>query len=357
MISLYHELEKTVDVSNIQTILSEHPEMQILWNRRHSLTRPAVIDREDVILHIIFEAIVEKQIKEGDPPEVRETYQKLREVGLSSHAARGNIVRLFRMELDQGIKERKVFDHQNYIRKLQFLGQNPKKLERNQLCPCGSGKKYKKCCMSQEQHLKVFPNAGVLLLGADAYFRSDYLEQVESDPQFLEVKNRIHLAEFLEKQEDLEGTLLYLQENVMVFEKENHEPGLENALQDVIFLCMKYPQFASTGLENVERLISLNNSNENLGMHCCDKADLLAILKGPEKAEQEYLNIFQALPEFNFARYRYALFLNEWDQKEKAIEILRALVNLSDQLDKETQASAQELLDELCPPQQIDSKQ
>jgi hypothetical protein len=30
------------------------------------------------------------------------------------------------------------------------------KIGRNQLCPCGSGKKYKYCCLSQEQHQKTW---------------------------------------------------------------------------------------------------------------------------------------------------------------------------------------------------------
>jgi len=30
------------------------------------------------------------------------------------------------------------------------------KIGRNSLCPCGSGKKYKKCCLKQENHIKNF---------------------------------------------------------------------------------------------------------------------------------------------------------------------------------------------------------
>jgi uncharacterized protein YecA (UPF0149 family) len=38
----------------------------------------------------------------------------------------------------------------NEIRRLSNLNKPKKKIGRNDPCPCGSGKKYKKCCMNKE---------------------------------------------------------------------------------------------------------------------------------------------------------------------------------------------------------------
>ena len=350
MIGLYEELEKTLDESIVQQILEEHPEIKILWNRRKSLKKPAIIDREDVILHVIFEAVVEKQIQDNDPAEVREAYQKLIQSGLAPHAARGNIVKLFRWHLDQGLREKKPFDHQSYTRRLQFLGHNPHKTERNQACPCGSGKKYKKCCLSCQDLLEVYPKEGALILGSGAYLAADYYKKSEYDPRRLQVENRVHLASFLESLGDFEGALFYLQENAAVFEQDNDKARLEDALQDVLFFCSNLPEYLEIGLKVVDQLIDLTNSIHNQGLYRCDKADLLAQKDGVDKGEQEFSKIFHDLPQFSFAHFRYANFLNLYGQKEKALTVLKKLVNQPN-LDKMTLEAANELLKDLSPTQ------
>ena len=51
---------------------------------------------------------------------------------------------IFKHEIDN-MNVKNIFD-----RKRQTIRRNTSKIGRNQLCPCGSGKKYKKCCLNIE---------------------------------------------------------------------------------------------------------------------------------------------------------------------------------------------------------------
>jgi cytidyltransferase-like protein len=71
---------------------------------------------------------------------------------------------------------------------------------------------------------------------------------------------------------------------------------------------------------------------------------------GVDKGEQEFSKIFHDLPQFSFAHFRYANFLNLYGQKEKALTVLKKLVNQPN-LDKMTLEAANELLKDLSPTQ------
>ena len=62
--------------------------------------------------------VVDNQLRENNPPVTKESYDKLIDAGYSAREAKKKIGAI--------VKEKKVYP--------------------NDLCPCGSGKKYKKCC-------------------------------------------------------------------------------------------------------------------------------------------------------------------------------------------------------------------
>ena len=66
---------------------------------------------------LIFE-VVDNQLRENNPPVTKESYDKLIDAGYSAREAKEKIGAV--------VKEKKVYP--------------------NDPCPCGSGKKYKKCC-------------------------------------------------------------------------------------------------------------------------------------------------------------------------------------------------------------------
>lgn len=63
-----------------------------------------------------------------------------------------------------------------------------------------------------------------------------------------------------------------------------------------------------------------------------------------KEAEQEFQNLFQALPGWHFGRYRYALFLEASGRKEEALAVLRELVAAKQKIDKETYRCARDVL-------------
>ncbi|MGB9803987.1 hypothetical protein [Desulfofundulus sp.] len=81
------ELEE--ESSGVKIILFEHPEVKILFERRHKLPPQIEINGVNPILHVLLEGIVENQLQEPDLPEVKETIERLESEGLSRHAARG----------------------------------------------------------------------------------------------------------------------------------------------------------------------------------------------------------------------------------------------------------------------------
>jgi hypothetical protein len=75
--------------THIDIILSEHPELKILWERKYKLMSPVDINGINPVLHVLLEAAVEKQVQDEDPPEAKETVERLVREGFSRHAARG----------------------------------------------------------------------------------------------------------------------------------------------------------------------------------------------------------------------------------------------------------------------------
>lgn len=330
----------------LSAVLEEHPEVKILWERREKLDGPISINGVNPILHILTEAIVESQIQQDDPPAVKETFARLQEQGLSLHAARGSIAAVLLPHIFDVLKEKEVFDNDVYIRQLKLLGRDLGKVGRNERCPCGSGKKYKKCCLPIAGDLKVSAGAGKLILGANYYSFLEHLKTLPPDSSLIQLENRSHIAEFLEEKGDIEGALACLQENVVLAERA-HQNLLVNALQDLQLLCLNHTELLSTvGLEINKRLISLA-SDKDKGNYLCDEADLLSAAGDLEEAERKYLAIFEDLPDYDFARYRYALFLDKHGRSKEAEEVLRALLEHEDEIADETYFSADDLLEEI----------
>jgi len=332
------------DEEGLAAVLEEHPEVKILWERREKLEGPISINGVNPILHILTEAIVESQIQNDDPPETKAAFARLQEQGLSLHAARGAIAVVLLPHIFDVIKGKNRFDNDVYTRQLKLLGNDIEKVGRNERCPCGSGKKYKKCCLSIAGDLKVSADAGKLILGANCYSSLEYLQTLPPDSTLIQLENRAHIAEYLEE-EDVEGALLCLRENVALAERA-HQNLLVNALQDLQLLCLNHPELIDEGLKVNDRLISLV-SDEEKGIYRCDKADLLAVSGSLEEAEKEYVAIFEDIPNYHFARYRYALFLEEHDRSKEAEGVLRALLERKDEIDDETYFSAEALLEEI----------
>ncbi len=351
MIELYHELEKYTDATCLKSILQEHPEVEILWERRENFRKPLVVNGEDPLLHVLFEAIIEKQIQAGEPLEVRQALERLLKLGFPRSVARGAIVKLFRWYLDSANRDSNAAnapDTTGYLQKLNFLGINPDKTERNQPCPCLSGKKFKKCCLPLSKLLGINPTEGELHLGSSAYF-NPHFKDAKADSMHTEMENRSHFARFLESTGDLETALLYLQENVRVTENKPHQ-SQENALKELLFFCTQHPEFAALGLITAERLINLPGvDSAEIGRCRCDQADLLAGVHNLTRGIEAYDLLKQERPGYHYADFRRADLLQRFGQTEAALGLLQEIEARGDSVEPEVQAAVTELLRKIKP--------
>ncbi|NSW91169.1 MAG: DUF1841 family protein [Firmicutes bacterium] len=342
MIDDFGKIEQFTEGEAIEIVLEDHPDLRLLWERRHLVKSPVEINKTNPVLHILLESIIENQILKNDPPETKLALKRLMENGMSRHAARTAIVSVFIKYLFNTLKNQISFDKENYSRQLRLLGRKINKVGRNDPCPCGSGKKFKHCCIEEFKHILPMQGGMIsqikanekLILGAGHYATLGYLRKAKIDDPILLLENRAHVSAFLEENGDIEGAYMALKENIAFVESLGDEKLTRNAYTDLLFLCQNNPELAEEGIEVIEKLLPLSSSEEERGELRCDRADFLEELGKIDEAESEYESIFKDMPEWYFGQYRYALFLENIGRKNEAIEVLKQLKSIGDKLDR-----------------------
>jgi hypothetical protein len=81
--------------------------------------------RHDPILHAALMEMVNRQIAEGDPPETRETFERLLAAGYSPEHARRMIGLLLAREMTRGLLYGTLFDEKSFIENLRRLPEIP----------------------------------------------------------------------------------------------------------------------------------------------------------------------------------------------------------------------------------------
>lgn len=354
MIENIDSLEQLTEDEVVELVLDEHPEVRVLWQRRDTIIGPVEINGANPVLHVLLESIVEQQVRNDDPVEARLALERLQGLGLTRHAARTVISSLFDNYIYDAWKNYTTFDRDDYAKALNLLGSMVKKVGRNEPCPCGSGKKFKRCCIDRFSKVKplqmlISSPGGVdekLILGSGNYATQGYLESASHDDPLLVLENRAHIADFLEQHGDLEGAWLALQQNIELAVELGRDGLINNAYLDALMLCENNPELADKGVALINDFIKYcEDEDEKLQLRC-DKADLLASQGKFDAAEEEYQALFEEHPEWHFAKYRYALLLYNVDRDEEALQILRQLKSLEVKLDRFTLDAVNGVLDE-----------
>lgn len=335
----WRRLAEGADDERIEAVLAEHPEVRILWGR------PGLPDHLDIggvdpILHVLIEAVAERQVRLGEPPEAAEALSRLQGMGLRRHTAVGSVARLLLVHMGPVLRRETPFDSEGFRRRLGMLGRvNIPRAGRNSSCVCGSGKKFKKCCLSLVHTLTIDPAAGTLLLG-----RGDYVLVADPDQErALQMENRAAIAGFLEAHGDLEGALQCLRENVECAElAAGHGHLLRNALEELRSFCYNGPEFSVLGVKVTDRLLGLPGEDDELGEDAaglddeeallrCDRADMLARAGQAGEAEAEYEALRSRLSGdeelLSLVQYRYGLWLEDQGRTEEAEQTLAALLD------------------------------
>jgi len=333
------------DDKGFTTILNEHPEVKTLFSRRQHYPDFMEINGVNPVFHVMIEGIIENQLH--DTIGVREIFEKLQdEKDLTPHAARACIARIFIIDFFEVLKEHKPFELEAYVRRLSLIGTDVSNLGRNDRCPCGSSAKFKRCCAPYAEAFEVFQLAGRLDLGSGSYLL-DELEDIK-DPlnPIFQLEARFHISEYMEFHGDIEGAIEVLRESIAYAKFYQEGVFLENAWQDFMFFCQNHVQFAKEGLEASEQLLKLVDDDEEQGNLLCDRADFIAKMGNMEASEVEYKTLFDTLPSFHFARFRYASMLTEYNRANDAKSFLRDLLT-NYRIDDETLEEALALLKQL----------
>jgi hypothetical protein len=85
-------------------------------------------DRMDTVNPVLRETIlrvVRKQIHDGDPPEAKETFDRLRREGHSAQEAYRLLGCVLTAEIYDIEKEKRTFDRERYVKRLRALPQLP----------------------------------------------------------------------------------------------------------------------------------------------------------------------------------------------------------------------------------------
>lgn len=258
----------------IQAVLEDHPEVGVLFEH------PEVEEVEGVnpILHVLVEAVVENQIRRRDPPEAEEAFRRLQAMGFGRHAARGAIANLFLVHAFPVLKHMVPFDGESYARQLRILGTvDVSRVGRNDPCPCGSGKKFKRCCLEAADALVPDRHAGWLLLRTGRYVFSEDPRLWPDDPLLFQMENRGAIAEALERAGHVGSALQCLCENVNCARERGDECLLRNALGELHAFCLSHPRYAGLGLRVTERMLWLARDEKTVAALRCYRADLLRV--------------------------------------------------------------------------------
>lgn len=339
----YRAIFQLADRECIEALLEEHPEVTVL------LDYPGIVEIRgvDPVLHVLLEAVAETQIRRHDPPEAEEAFRRLSGMGFERHAARGAVADVLRRYLVPVVEGGGSFDREAYARRLRTLGRDVRNVGRNDPCPCGSGKKFKKCCL--QAGVAVADRwAGWMLLGTGRYVLLGDPRDWYDCPVYVQMENRAAIAQALERAGDVGRALRCLEENVRCAEREEDEVALWQALFDLQRLCVSHAGYAELGLRATERLLQLagdelDGQGTVAGLRC-DRAEFLAVLGRVGEAEEEFGSLLSGYPRYYRARYRYAVFLLRIGRVADAEKELVSLLRRGPHVDSGLRQVARDLL-------------
>lgn len=83
------------------------------------------MESSNLHLETLFLEVVENQIKNNDPPETRETFNRLVSQGISREDAKIYIGQAVCVEIWDILKNKKEFDEERFVRNLKRLPEEP----------------------------------------------------------------------------------------------------------------------------------------------------------------------------------------------------------------------------------------
>jgi hypothetical protein len=324
------QFDPLVDNPWYPEVIKYHPEVDVLFKCRSRLPGAPVINHINPIGHVIVEMNARELVDGPDFPEARPAMARLRGEGLSEHACHWAIGQLTTSEVYGATQIDDAYNEQ-LRRRLGLLSSQPLKFPaRNELCPCGSELKAKKCCLPVFHAFRAVPGGGELDLGVGKYVLTRRPKTSSSDHIVLNrMENRAHISDYLARVGLVDEALQSLEENLAEAESLGNDAAMENALMDLVDLCLNIESFAATGVKYCRRYLQLAEG-ETAAPHSrytfqCDLAELLGRVHGSAVALTELDQLIAAHPDTGFFQYRKALYLLGLGHRQAAEELLRTI--------------------------------
>ncbi len=203
------------------------------------------------------------------------------------------------------------------------------KIGRNESCPCGSGKKFKKCCFSL---LKDLPPKQVL--GNGLYYKKwESLHKAESYDAILILENLTCLAADAENEGDVVKALELFRNLKPLAEQEGL---LGKLLRNFGFFFSEHPELGDEGLNVLRQLQSFyeDNDREVWTLAGMDVADYLNLMGKEDGCRNEYKKLIEMMPDQSLVRIRFARFLKRGNYIAEAVASYEHVLRMGDQVYK-----------------------
>ncbi len=214
-----------------------------------------------------------------------------------------------------------------------------RKVGRNESCPCGSGKKFKKCCFS---FVKALPPRQVL--GNGSYY-SNWADLQTAAPYdtILVLENLTFLASNAER----EGDVVRALELFRILEPLAEQKGLSGELlRRFGFIVFDHSELGEEGLDILRQLQSFqkDQDQEQWVSTSMDIADYLGRIGRWDECRNEYGKLMELMPDDSFIRIRFARILEKCNYPDEAVASYEHVLRMGDQAgEKDLEIAAVEL--------------
>lgn len=222
---------------------------------------------------------------------------------------------------------------------------------RNEPCPCGSGKKYKRCCGSFDAPLRLAPERGRMILGAGFYATYGYLQQAPDGDPVLYLENLAAVARALEQVSLPAVAGKAYRRLVAAADAAGKKDCLQNALRELEDLAMNHLECAADGIKAAQRLMELTDDPRYLAQLRLDQAVLYDAAGDHDRAESLFRAVIAEDPPEPYCYLRWARWLAEAGNLAEAETVYRGVIERDGLGDVDAVAEASQELAELLEQQ------
>ena len=223
------------------------------------------------------------------------------------------------------------------------------KIGRNEPCPCGSGKKFKKCCFSL---LKAIPPRQVL---GNGFYYSKW-----ADPHTAAPYDTILVLEnltFLASDAEIEGDVVRVMELFRILEPLAEQKGLlGELLRHFGLIVSDHPELGEEGLDILRQIQSFykDQDHEQWVHTSMNIADYIGGMGRWDECRNEYGKLIEVMPDDSFIRIGLARILEKGNYPDEAVASYEHVLQMGDQADEDDLEIAARKLRELAASHNIE---